>query len=136
MPEMLKTKILIVEDEPEVRDICAAILRSNGFGVIVAVNGLEGLEAYQQRHEEICLVLSDISMPLMGGVEMTRKLFEMYSHVNVILMSGYGLSDILHDDLKRLCSVIDKPFTVGRLLGAVKECLEYDAEHSSLNVVN
>ena len=118
---MQKTKILIVEDEPTVLNICVAVLRHNGFDPIVAVNGIEGLETYRERHEEICLVISDISMPLMGGIEMVRNIFEVDSHSNIILMSGYNFCDVVPDDLKRLCSVIGKPFTAGRLIEAVRK---------------
>ena len=128
---MPKNKILIVEDEPVIRDLCAKIMGSHGFESIVAVNGVEGLAVYQQRHEEICLILSDVTMPLMGGIELTRKLFEMDCHPNVILMSGYSLSDIVPDEVRRLCCVINKPFSASRLLEAVRKCLKYDSEHHS-----
>jgi DNA-binding NtrC family response regulator len=124
-----KNKILIVEDEPAIRDLCAKILESHGFKAIIAGDGVEGLGVYQERHEEICLVLSDVTMPLMGGIELTRKLFEMDGHPNVILMSGYSLSDIVPDEVRRLCSVINKPFSASRLVEAVRKCLKYDSEH-------
>ena len=122
-------KILVVEDEPIVQKVCAAVLRNHGFEPIEALNGIEGLETYRERHEEICLVLSDISMPLMSGIDMTRKMFEVHSQANVILMSGANLSDLIPDDIRRLCSVLEKPFTPSRLIEAVKRCLKYDAEH-------
>jgi two-component system cell cycle sensor histidine kinase/response regulator CckA len=123
-----KNGILIVEDDPAIRGLCARILDSNGFESIVAANGVEALEVYQDRHEEICLILSDVTMPLMSGLELTRKLFEIAYHPNIILMSGYSLSDIVPDDVRRLCSVINKPFSSGRLLQAVRKCLKYDSE--------
>jgi DNA-binding NtrC family response regulator len=123
--------ILIVDDEPIVQQICATVLRKQGFDPVIAVNGTEGLEAYRERYQEICLVLSDISMPLMDGIEMTRKMFEVYSHANVILMSGANLSDLIPDEVKKLCSVIEKPFSPARLMEAVEKCLKYDKERSS-----
>ena len=127
---MPNTKILVVEDEASIREICAAILRSRGFEAIVATNGEEGLEAYQQRHEEICLVLTDLTMPFLGGVEMTRKILEMDSHANVILMSGNLFTDPMPDEVRTHCSMLDKPFTAGRLLEAVQESLKCDAERT------
>jgi DNA-binding NtrC family response regulator len=108
---MLKTKILIVDDEPVVREVCKVILRSDGFEPLLAINGREGLETYQQRHQEICLVLSDIKMPVMNGIEMVREIFEVDAHANVILMSGANLDELVPDQVRRLCSVINKPFT-------------------------
>ena len=120
--------ILIVDDEPIVQQICATVLRKHGFDPVITVNGTEGLETYRERYQEICLVLSDISMPLMDGIEMTRKMFEVYSHANVILMSGANLSDLIPYEVKKLCSVIEKPFTPARLMEAVEKCLKYDEQ--------
>ena len=122
-------KILIVDDEPSIRDLCVAVLRTRGFDAILASNGREGLEAYAERHEQICLVLSDIAMPDMDGIEMTRQVFELHTHANVILMSGAHLCDLIPDELRRLCSVLEKPFTGGRLIECVEKCLQYDHNH-------
>jgi two-component system, cell cycle sensor histidine kinase and response regulator CckA len=126
---MPKNRILIVEDEQGIRDLCELVLRKNSFDPIIKANGLDGLAAYRDRHEEICLVLSDISMPHMGGIEMVRKIFEMHAHANVIMMSGSNLPDLIPDEVRRLCSVIEKPFTPARLIEAVNKCLDYDKEH-------
>ena len=92
------------------------------------VNGIEGLQVYNEKHEEICLVLSDVSMPQMGGIEMVRLLFETHSHPNVIMMSGHNLSDLIPEEVKKLCSVIEKPFTADTLITAINKCLNYEAE--------
>jgi DNA-binding NtrC family response regulator len=112
------------------------VLRSQGFDSIVATNGVDGLQAYRERHEEICLVLSDISMPRMDGVELARNLFNMHSHANIILMSGAHLCNLVPDEVRKLCSVLEKPFTPGHLLLAVKKCLKYDDEHNPAAVSN
>jgi two-component system cell cycle sensor histidine kinase/response regulator CckA len=126
---IVKKIILVVEDEPIVGNVCGAVLRSHNFDCVVKGNGSDGLEAYRERNKEICLVLSDVSMPLMGGIEMVRRIFEINSRANVILMSGYSVSEIVPQEIRRLCSVIQKPFTSGRLVEAVKKCLKYDLEH-------
>ncbi|MDP9170058.1 MAG: response regulator [Acidobacteriota bacterium] len=118
-----------MDDEPIVQKVCAMVLRNSGFEPIVAATGTEGLEIYRERHEEICLVLSDVAMPGMDGIEMTRKMFEVYSRANVILMSGANLSSVIPEDVRRLCSMIEKPFMPAQLLEAVRKCLKYDAEH-------
>jgi|ERR1035441_4713096 DNA-binding NtrC family response regulator len=128
----MPNKILIVEDEPAIRDLCVMALRHHGFDPIISAHGMEGLETYRERHEEICLVLSDVSMPHMGGIEMVRNIFELHPHANVIMMSGHNLSDLIPDEVRRLCSVIEKPFLPGDLIEAVKKCLKYDEEHLAL----
>ena len=112
-----------------VRNLCETVLRNRSFDPLVATNGLEGLELYRERHHEIALVLSDVLMPFMSGIEMTRKIFEIHCHANIILMSGADLHRLIPDEMHRLCSVLQKPFTPGILLDAVKRCLEYEAIH-------
>jgi DNA-binding NtrC family response regulator len=76
-------------------------------------------------------------MPLMNGIEMVREIFEMDTHANVILMSGGAhLGDLVPDELRRLCSVLDKPFTPARLLEAVRKCIRYETEHHPLSVAS
>ena len=128
-PNMQKTKVLVVDDEPSIRNVCSVILRKNGFDPLLATDGLEGLSTFEERHEEICLVLSDIVMPRMDGIEMARMLFVRYDHPNIIMMSGHHMSKLLPEDLKRLCSIIQKPFTANGLVEAVRKCLHYQEEH-------
>jgi CheY-like chemotaxis protein len=77
---MPKTKILIVEGQPEVRALCAKALSLHDFDYITETKGLDGLNTYRERHAEIGLVLSDVTMPVMGGIELARNLFEIDSH--------------------------------------------------------
>src|SRR5579872_5060925 len=70
---MPKSKILIVDDEPTVRNMCAAVLRNRSFDPIVTANGLEGLAAFLEAQEDICLVISDVKMPFMDGIEMVKR---------------------------------------------------------------
>jgi len=128
---MRKTKVLVVEDEPTVQNVCSMILRKHGFEPIIADNGRSGLEVYRERHDEICLTLADVSMPVMNGIAMVRGLFEIHSQANVILMTGYSAAEIIPDEVRRLCSVIQKPFTPQGLMEAVKKCLQYDDDHHS-----
>jgi len=126
---MQKTKVLVVEDEPVIRNLCDLILRKHGFDPLLAIDGLEGLSTFEERHQEICLVLSDVAMPKMGGIEMVRTLFETYQHPNVIMMSGRNLGDLVPEDVKRLCSIVEKPFTPQGLIEAVRKCLKYEEAH-------
>jgi DNA-binding NtrC family response regulator len=117
-------KILVVEDEPVVRSLCRAALKHYGFETIMANDGMEGLELYQLQHPEIALVISDVMMPRMNGIEMVDKIFLINPHSNVILMTGYDCRAEVPARLQNICALLGKPFSVQDLLGSVKKCLE------------
>jgi two-component system, cell cycle sensor histidine kinase and response regulator CckA len=117
-------KILVVEDDPIVQELCRAVLHREGFEAIIAGNGEEGLEKYLEKREEIALVLSDIIMPRMNGIEMIRNIFSAHAHANVIVMSGFPLFELHPHEASRLCGVLRKPFTHAQLLRAVNRCLK------------
>jgi DNA-binding NtrC family response regulator len=121
-------KVLVVDDEPLVRRVCEMVLESNNFRPIIASNGAEALDCYRRSLEEIVLVLSDIGMPIMSGIDMAREMFVIKPHANIILMTGYDAQLVVPGDLKRLCSLINKPFTAGQLIAAVRKCLNYEEE--------
>jgi two-component system, cell cycle sensor histidine kinase and response regulator CckA len=121
---LLKKAILIVEDEPSVLALCRAVLSKEGYDCLLAVDGADGLQIYKQKREEICLTLSDISMPVMEGIEMVRRIYEIDSRANVIFMSGYGHSRV-PEDFKKHCAFLQKPFTLAQLIEAVKDCLKH-----------
>jgi len=126
--EYTNAMILVVDDEPNVRSLCKAILERNGFRSILAANGKEGLDLFRVQQHEISLVLADIKMPVMNGVEMVHEIFRLKPHANVIAMSGFGVDLLLPDDLKKLCSSLGKPFTPQELVAAIIKCLEYEEE--------
>jgi DNA-binding NtrC family response regulator len=121
-------KILVVDDHPSIREVCAAILAQYGFTPVLAENGLEALELYREMRSEIALILSDITMPVMGGVELVRNIFEIDTKANVILMTGFSARPVVPEDLNKLCAILQKPFSPIQLIEAVKKCLEYQEQ--------
>ena len=119
-------KILLVDDDELVRQVCESVLRRNGFEYLVAINGSEAIEIYRNHKEDICLVLSDVLMPVRSGVELFYDILQVNPRANVILMSGYSTVDIVPDDLRKLCSMMSKPFTPLELLETVQKCLRYE----------
>ena len=82
--------ILLVEDEPLVRAMVATMLKAQGYAVLEAANGDEALRvAGQEPGHRIDLLLTDVVMPQMGGLELTEKFSDLYPEAQVILMSGY-----------------------------------------------
>jgi two-component system cell cycle sensor histidine kinase/response regulator CckA len=82
--------VLLVDDEPLVRDAARAILESLGYEVLVATSGTEGVEIYRAERERIRCVLLDLSMPGLGGLETFKLLRGIDPAVSVVLCSGYN----------------------------------------------
>ncbi len=92
-------KILIVDDEAEHRDILEMILSSNGFPIETAKSGLEALKKLEK--ENYHLVLSDLKMPEMSGLELLDKIKEEHAEQDVIIVTGYGTVKNAVDAMKR-----------------------------------
>jgi PAS domain S-box-containing protein len=86
-------RILLVEDEPALRDATAQLLVERGYEVLVASDGLDALEVFDRDAGTIDLVLSDVAMPRMRGDELALRLAERQRGLQVILMSGYDSGD-------------------------------------------
>lgn len=114
--------ILLVEDDPSVREICQDLLQSHGFEAILATNGMEGLNTYHERAAEIDLILSDIAMPIMDGLQMVQHIFKT-AHPKVIIMSSHHPAVLPPADTLGLCTFLIKPFAPLTLLEAVEKCL-------------
>ena len=85
-----KTIVLVVDDEPTILRTASASLAGIGLRVIVAEDGHEGWEAFTKFQDEICLVLTDIVMPVMNGLELAERIREMRPDMKILLMSGYS----------------------------------------------
>ncbi len=109
-------RILVVEDDDSVREFTARALQVSGHEVVTAVDGDQGLrEACDDRH---CfnLVLSDIRMPVMDGIEMARRLASARPDMPILLMTGYAEQREMAADLASIIvDVIPKPFTLADL---------------------
>ncbi len=117
--------ILVVDDEEGVREIATAILAEFGFEVLLASDGEEALELFKERADEISLVLLDLSMPGMGGIETFRHLKQHWEDVKVILSSGYTEEDAVSAFTgKGLADFIHKPYRPEELISKVRKVLE------------
>jgi len=116
--------ILLVDDEPMVRDIAARVLRSQGYRVLEASNAAEALHVQDKWEGAIDLLLTDVVMPLMGGKELSQRLQQLCPGIKVLYMSGYTHNVILHQGiLKPDVALITKPFTSSGLVKRVREVL-------------
>ena len=121
-----KTTVLLVEDDEPLLELCSIILRREGYEVITAPNGREALEiAKSQPDKHIDVLLSDVAMPYMGGVQLALNLREMHPGIRVLLTSAIPFHEIsnqcgptFHPDF------LAKPFTVADLRDKVKVIVE------------
>jgi CheY-like chemotaxis protein len=93
-PEKGDGIILLVDDEQIIRDMAEMLLETLGFSVLTASNGSESVEIYRERSHEIDLVLLDLIMPVMGGVEAYKKLRTINQTLPIIICSGYGVESL------------------------------------------
>jgi len=116
--------VLLVEDDDPLREVAAAILRRSGYEVVDARNAGEAIVLFEQRGQEIDLLLTDVVMPHMNGRELAARLLASRPDLDVILMSGYAANAILeHGVLEDGVAYVQKPFTPTELLTRVRDVL-------------
>jgi len=118
--------VLLVEDEPSVRDLAHRLLNQQGYKVLEAANGGEALRVVQEHNgEEIHLLLTDVVMPQMGGKELAEKLKTLRPNIKVLYTSGYTDDAIVHQGiLEHGTYFLQKPFSLKTLSHKVREVLD------------
>jgi signal transduction histidine kinase len=111
--------VLVVEDEPAVRQITARILRRNGYAVLEAASGMEALTLAADHQFD--MLLTDLVMPQMSGSELAQRIQGMYPEIPILFMSGYS-QDVLgpRGALDADAPLIQKPFAAADLLKAMR----------------
>ncbi|HEX4348505.1 MAG TPA: sigma-54 dependent transcriptional regulator [Vicinamibacterales bacterium] len=121
---MHKSRILVIDDESAIRDSLKMTLEYNGYDFIGAATGQEGLALAERETPD--LVLLDIKMPGMDGMEALSRLRSMNDTLPVVIMSGHGTGEVGADMIKRgATDYIDKPFdSTDKLLFRIESALE------------
>ena len=114
--------ILLLEDEPSVREFVALVLTNAGYTVLTAENGREGVEI-AEKSRKIDLLLSDVMMPEMNGIEAHGKILEVIPGVSALFMSGYS-GGIHLQDIGARAELLQKPFLPDQLLARVRHVLD------------
>jgi PAS domain S-box-containing protein len=126
-PEKLQGSetILLVEDEALVRDLVQKILVEFGYNVLFAGCGNEAIDAHSRHQEPIPMMLTDVVLPDISGVELAKRLKSLQPEMKVLFMSGYTSSNIFEDGiLDSGAAFIQKPFSVVSLASKVREVLD------------
>ncbi len=121
--------ILVVEDEPAVRELVRRILQDHGYGVVEASSGVEALSVWDQRAQNIDLVLTDMILPQgMNGRELAARLRALRPELKIIFTSGYSPGH-LGQDLSYLegLDFLAKPYESRQLLQTIRERLDASA---------
>ena len=117
-------RVLLVDDEEEVRVIAEALLRSMGFDVVQARDGREAVERFRTSPGGLRAVLMDLTMPHMDGVETFRELRRIDPACRVVLTSGYNEQEAVQDFMgKGLVAFVQKPFQRDELARAMRKAL-------------
>lgn len=118
--------LLFVEDEPSVRNLACKVLEAQGYHVLRANNGKDGLRvASEHKGEPISLVITDVVMPQMGGKVMAEWLKATYPDVKILFTSGYTDDAMAqHGLLEEGVAFLQKPYTAATLMQKVRELLD------------
>ncbi len=123
MPDQVN--ILVIDDEQIMRDGCTSILVRDGWTVITAENGHQGLDEIRRHPTMIDLILLDLMMPGMSGMETLAKIREIDSNLPVVVITGYATVETAVEAMKNgAYDFTSKPFTPDQLRMGVRRALE------------
>jgi signal transduction histidine kinase/ligand-binding sensor protein/CheY-like chemotaxis protein len=116
--------ILVVDDEVLIAKTTAMVLKKNGYQALTAADGIEALAVYREHADEIHIVLTDVIMPGMGGVQLARALKEINPRVKIIASTGQP-SKKRQSQLQALGVkvILRKPYDAGKLLAVLHEAI-------------
>jgi CheY-like chemotaxis protein len=114
--------VLVVEDEPVVRDMTTQMLTRSGYRVIAVADGAEAVARLARLDEPIDVLVSDVIMPRMSGIELAELVMDRYPDVGVVMLSGYTAQTLnLERVTSRGATFVPKPVTSGQLVLAVQQ---------------
>jgi CheY-like chemotaxis protein len=131
MPDPTQTgagkTVLVVDDHETTRQTITRMLEAGGFAVRTATNGIDALDRLSRENGEIDIVLSDVTMPEMGGIDLSYQIREQYPQMPIALVSG-DVSDLERSIIGRQdVPFIKKPFHAESLYSAVREAIRRHA---------
>ena len=122
---LFRSTILLVDDEPAVRDLGQKILERAGYTILAAANGKEALELHSQHRDRIALVLLDLIMPEMGGQQCCQELRRVRPELKVVIASGYSSGGTMNIATELGAQgFVRKPYDARQLLQTVRNALD------------
>ena len=124
--------ILLVEDDPQLRQLSSTVLAHCGYNMLVAGSPEEGLAICQANHHDIRLLVTDVVMPRMNGRQLAEKIVQVCPKVRVLYISGYTNNAIVHYGvLDPGLWFLPKPFSLSALVAKVREVLDAGTDTAS-----
>jgi PAS domain S-box-containing protein len=129
--------ILLVEDNPSVRQFVRTALENLGYTVIEAAGAREALELLTTQRLPIHLLVADVVMPVMKGPELVSRLRQHYPRLPVLYISGYSDDSLVQQDISRNgAAFLQKPFSTQQIAATVKKLLSSSPSRSRILVVD
>ena len=119
IPRTGSETILVAEDDPAVRALAGDMLRAHGYTVLTAADGEEGLRVAEHHPAPIHLLLTDVMMPRLNGLELARAFVDVRPRARVLYMTGWAEMPSVGDAV-----IVHKPFSIFALMDAVRRTLE------------
>lgn len=114
--------VLLVEDEPMLRELGTMMIESLGYAVFAAENGVDALRIVRQHPERrIDLLVTDIAMPEMGGPELVENLRPLSPRTKIIFCSGFAGETILPGNLNSVVHFLDKPYSIQTIARKIRD---------------
>jgi two-component system cell cycle sensor histidine kinase/response regulator CckA len=121
--DLTNARVLLVDDEDVVRRVTATVLRRLGYEVLEAASGAEGVRLAREQAGSIDLLLTDVTMEDVSGVEVASAFRESHPKQPIIFTSGYGGQEMIRMAEREGGVFLDKPYDVARLSHTVEEAL-------------
>jgi PAS domain S-box-containing protein len=124
--------VLLAEDQESIRSVLCEFLESKGYKVVSAQNGRQALDIAEQYPGSIDVLVTDVIMPHIRGLELAKRTAELHPDIHVIFMSGYSEDALMENRLssQRSMTLIQKPFDPEELAQKIRESLSRDLSPS------
>ena len=122
MVKFQKITVLYVEDEEIIRDVIINVLESMFKEFIIATNGIEGIQKYKQYQHQIDLIITDINMPKLNGLEMLAQIKQINPFLPMIITTAHDDIDFLHKAIEvGVTGYVTKPIDIRKLLNTIEK---------------
>ncbi|MCF7810541.1 response regulator [bacterium] len=116
-------KILVIDDDLSVLEVLRMMLEHDGYHVITAPGGLEGIEIYKQDND-ISLVIIDLTMPDIPGIETLKRIIKINPSQKVMMASGYDSTESAQEAIDLgACYFMEKPFDIEKLFEVIRNII-------------